>query len=156
MTASKDSAARAPTPPPATSSTPPAGTPPAAAPVARSAEDELTAQAAADRPAAESLVGSWVPQLSSKSVGLTVSSVTFDDTAILADFQSLQTRYPNSLLVRSDDYRSFTRPGFWVTLVATPFDTADAWCAQQGFAQQDCYAKRLSHVDGPAGNTKPR
>jgi serine/threonine-protein kinase len=46
-----------------------------------------------------------------------------------------------------------------VTLAAEPFDTAEAanaWCVTQALAPGDCFAKRLSHSDGPSGNTRPR
>ena len=59
-------------------------------------------------------------------------------------------------LVRSGDYRSFTRRGLWVTLVARAFADADAaneWCDRQGFDTDDCFAKRLSNSGGARGNT---
>ena len=78
---------------------------------------------------------------------------------MLADFQSWQERVPSSVLTRSERFTSFRGQGFWVTLAAEPFDTAEAanaWCVTKALAPGDCFAKRLSHSDGPSGNTRPR
>ncbi len=122
-------------------------------------EADLQRQVDADRDAAEGLVGNWVPQLSSKRLGLTVHGVTFDYSAILADFQALRARFPQSVLIRSDDYTSYQSPGYWVTVLAQTFPSADdanAWCDANGFAVEDCFAHRLSHTEGPAGSSKLR
>ena len=66
---------------------------------------------------------------------------------------------PSSVLTRSERFTSFRGQDFWVTLAAEPFDTAEAanaWCVTQALAPDDCFAKRLSHSDGPSGNTRPR
>ncbi len=40
---------------------------------------------------------------------------------------------------------------------ASPRQTdANSWCSQNGYGVNDCFAKRLSHTDGPPGNTVPR
>lgn len=133
---------------PTTTTTP---TPPTAA--------DLAQQVAADHATAESLVGQWVPQISSKKPGLVVGGVTFGYPEIMADFRSLKSRYPQAIMVNSNDYANFSGKDFWVTVAATSFGTADeanAWCDQQGFAEQDCYASRLTHTGGPAGNSKTR
>jgi serine/threonine-protein kinase len=122
-------------------------------------EDDLRSQIAQDHAAAERLVGNWVPQLSSKSVGLVVHGVTYDHPAVMADFRRLQSSYPDAVMIDSGDYRTYSRPGFFVTLKAEIFgspDQANAWCAQQGFAPEDCHASRLTHTGGPAGNSRPR
>jgi hypothetical protein len=129
--------------------------PPTAVPAAVA----LARQATADRPAVEAVVGYWVPQISSKAPGLVVAGTTYDERRILDEFRSAAAIYPDVALLRSEDYRSFKRPGFWVTIVARPFagaGDANAWCGQQGFAIDDCFAKRLSHIEGPEGNTAPR
>jgi len=46
-----------------------------------------------------------------------------------------------------------------VTVIAEPFATssaANAWCLHQQYGVDDCFAKRLSHTEGPAGNTASR
>lgn len=119
----------------------------------------LQRQVTADRPRAESLVGQWVPQLGSKAAGLVVNGRTFDEASILADFTVSRSRFPQAILVRSDDYTSFRRGGFWVTLAGQPFATAqeaNAWCDQQSLLRDDCFAKRLSHSEGPEGNSLAR
>jgi hypothetical protein len=118
----------------------------------------LDAQAATDRAAAEASVGYWLPQISSKVAGLEVDGVVYDDARILSEFRAAQQRY-GAILVRSGDYSTFQRPGLWVVLVPqrnADAAAANAWCDSQGFAAGDCYAKRLSHTDGPSGNTKQR
>lgn len=137
-----------------TTTTEPTTTTPTAATAA-----DLAQEVATDHNTAESLVGQWVPQISSKRLGLVVDGVTFGYPEIMADFQTLKARYPQAFMVKSDDYTNFSGKDFWVTLVATSFGTADetnAWCDQQGFAEQDCYASRLMHTGGPAGNSKTR
>ena len=119
----------------------------------------LTRQAAQDRSRVETFVGQWIPQISAKAPGLVVDGRTFDDAAVLADVIASRDRFPQALLLRSDDYTSFRRGGFWVTVVGTSFPTpqaANAWCDQHGLAPDDCFAKRLSHTEGPQGNTVPR
>lgn len=122
-------------------------------------EADLQQQVEADRGVAEGLVGSWVPQLSSKQLGMTVHGVTFGYPEIFAGFQALHTRFPRSVLIRSDDYSTYGRAGYWVTIMAEPHaspDAANAWCANNGIPAEDCFAHRMSHTDGPAGSSKTR
>ncbi len=121
-------------------------------------EADLQQQVDADRGVVEGLVGSWVPQLSSKRLGLTVHGVTYGYPEILADFQALHARFPRSVLIRSDDYSSYP-PGYWVTVMAEPYaspDAANARCDANGIPAEDCYAHRVSHTDGRAGSSKTR
>jgi hypothetical protein len=137
--------------PSAASSIPPSA---AAAPA-----DLLQQQLDGDAATVESLVGKWIPQLSSKREGDVVVGTRYDAAAVLTDFQSWQERVPSSVLTRSERFTSFRGQGFWVTLAAEPFDTAEAanaWCVTKALAPGDCFAKRLSHSDGPSGNTRPR
>ena len=122
-------------------------------------ESDLEQLVAADRTTAESLVGQWVPQISSKNVGLTVNGVTYGYPEIMADYKALQVKYPPAIMVKSDDYTNFSGPGFWVTIIPTPYstpDAANAWCDSAGFGVKDCYASRLMHTGGPDGNSKVR
>jgi guanyl-specific ribonuclease Sa len=122
-------------------------------------EADLQQEATADHETVETLVGQWVPQISSKKIGLVVSGREFGYPEIMADFQSLKARFPQAALLYSNDYANFSGKDFWVTVQATTFGTADeanAWCDQQGFAADDCYASRLTHTGGPAGNSKTR
>jgi serine/threonine-protein kinase len=122
-------------------------------------QDDLERQVAADRATAESLVDTWVPQLSSRQPGMVIDGVTVDAAAVLADFADLKGQFPDSVLVRSDEYSSFRQAGYWVTVVAKPFASAaeaNAWCASVGRGPDDCFAKRLSHTHGPTGSTVHR
>jgi hypothetical protein len=122
-------------------------------------ESDLQEQALADHDTVETLVGQWVPQISSKKPGLVVNGVQFGYPEIMADYQSLKSRFPQAVLLNSNDYTNFSGKDFWVTVQATTFGSADeanAWCDQQGFATDDCYASRLMHTGGPAGNSKTR
>jgi hypothetical protein len=115
----------------------------------------LAAQVDADRSRAEESVGYWVPQISSKAVGTEVGSVVYDAPRILAEFRDANRAY-GAFLVRSDDYSTFQRSGYWVTLVPQRFAdgrAANSWCVTNGFSRDDCFAKRLSHTDPPEGNT---
>lgn len=126
-------------------------------PTAPSAADTLRELADADRPYADQLVGYWVPQVSSKQVGVD----GYDASSILREHRSTGSTRPDTpfLLVRSEDFSSFRSGGFWVTVAAVPHYTADEanqWCDSQGYPARDCYAKRLSHTEGYSGNAKPR
>ena len=104
-------------------------------------------------------MGSWVPQLSSVQLSTAIGGGTVDAAAVLADFANLKGQFPHSVLVRSDDYSSFQQGGYWVALVAQPFPSAadaNAWCDSVGLSANECFAKRLSHTDGPEGSTAHR
>lgn len=121
-----------------------------------SAEAALAQQVSADHGQVEQLVGLWVPQVSSKKLGLVVNGVTYDYQQIWADYQQLAAQYPGALLLRSSDYTSFTYSDFWVTVVPQTFDTPDganAWCDSQNIDANDCFAKKLMHTGGVAGTT---
>lgn len=122
--------------------------------------DDLRDQVARDRDDAEQIVGYWVPQVSSKAVGLVDDTgTTYGPQEILDDFRRWRSRFPDVILVQSDDYSSFRTPGYWVTLVPYGYSTAaeaNDWCDAQQLSEDDCFAKRLSHTDPPPGNTVPR
>ncbi|WP_254896910.1 zinc ribbon domain-containing protein [Amycolatopsis sp. Hca4] len=124
-----------------------------------SAEELLRQQVRSDHAAVEELVGWWVPQLSSKRVGLLVEGRRFGVEDVWSDFQGLKSKYPGALLLSSDDFVSFGKPGFWVTVERTTFasgEEANSWCEAQGIGPDDCYAKRLTHTGSPSGNTMLR
>jgi serine/threonine-protein kinase len=122
-------------------------------------EDELRRRLDGDAATVESLVGKWIPQLSSKREGDVVDGTRYDAAAVLADFNGWKERVPSSVLTRSERFTSFRGQNYYVTLAAEPFDNAEdanAWCDDQGLAPDDCFAKRLSHSEGPSGNTRSR
>ena len=135
----------------------PPTTPPIAPPV--SPDVALQQQVDADRPQVETLVGEWVPQLSSKTVGLVADGIVYDHYEILTHFHSLQARYPQALLLRSDDFASFEMKGYWVVVVALPYPdgaTANHWCDTENIDPDNCFAKQLMHTGGHAGTTLSR
>jgi hypothetical protein len=146
----------APVDPPSPTAAPP--TVAGSAPTAPSATS-LDAMVTDDRAAAEAVVGSWVPQISARQLGTVAGGTSYDEAAIGAEVQGAKARYGKAVLIRSGDYTSFRRSGYWVIIVATPFPTAgkaNAWCDANGLGAGDCFAKRLSHTEGPQGNTVPR
>ena len=124
-----------------------------------SAVAALSAQVASDRSTVEGLVGEWVPQLSAKRDGLVADGITYDDDAILAHWSALTVRDPSAVMLFSGDWPVFNGSDFWVVVHPQGFSTAaaaNAWCDAQGYAADDCYAKKLSHSGGPSGTTVTR
>ncbi|WP_370942933.1 hypothetical protein AB5J62_28135 [Amycolatopsis sp. cg5] len=103
--------------------------------------------------------GRWVAQLSSKQPGTVAHGVRYDADMILSEHLTLRSRYPGAMLVWTGDWPSYKNSDYWATVggsvYATP-EAANAWCDQQGFPKDDCYAKRLRTTGGPDGNTKLR
>jgi serine/threonine-protein kinase len=132
-------------------------TPTTAAPESDSSVN-LAYQARADQALADSLVEYWLPQISTKAAGMIVDGVRYDDARILSEFRTAQRNY-GAFLVRTSDFSTFEKSGYWVVLVpnasSTP-DSANAWCDANGFSRDDCFAKRLSHTRTPPGNTVGR
>ncbi|MGI9003337.1 MAG: hypothetical protein ACR2GH_17045 [Pseudonocardia sp.] len=121
--------------------------------------DTLQQQALDDAATVEGLVGYWVPQVSSKDLGTVAGGRSFGYPEILTDFQSWKAAFPDAVLLRSDDFSSFSSAGYWVTMIPRTFSTAqeaNGWCDEQQIPADDCFAKRLSHTEGPAGNTVHR
>ncbi|GLZ52987.1 hypothetical protein [Actinomycetospora sp. NBRC 106378] len=113
----------------------------------------------ADRSTVEGVVGTWVPQLSAKHEGTKADGITYDDASILDHYSALAARYPSAALLWSGDWPVFNGSDYWVVVYPQSFPTAagaNAWCDAQGFAADDCLAKKLSHSGGPAGTTVPR
>lgn len=119
----------------------------------------LQQQVDADRPRVEALVGSWVPQLSSKTVGPAADGTAYDYGDILDHVNRLKVRYPRSLLLRSDDYTSFKVKDYWVIVMPIAYSNgaeANSWCDSEGIDPDNCFAKLLLHTGGPDGATMLR
>lgn len=111
--------------------------------------DALASLAEEHRAEVEELVGSWVPQIDSKKPGAQLGGRRWDDRMILDAYTSWRDAFPDTLLLRSDEFSSFA-PGFWVMVVAEPFDEphdALQWCTANDFTPVDCYAQLLTHDD---------
>lgn len=107
-------------------------------------------------PTIRRLLHTWVPQISSKKVGLVANGKTWSNPDILVDHLRLRQHYPGVRLVWSGQWTSFSSPNFWVTIVGTSFRSpveANGWCDAQGFAVDDCFAKFISPVLGEEGTT---
>lgn len=148
----------APTPssvdPPTSASPPPSTTAPPPT-TARPAIEQLETIRAEDVSRVGQLVETWIPQVSSKAIGGEAASAE----EVLADHRSWRSRYPDALLLSSNDYASYENPDFWVTVVAIPFPTPEeavAWCDGEGLAPTDCLAKRLSQSGSSADHTVRR
>ncbi|MFD3458372.1 PQQ-binding-like beta-propeller repeat protein [Nocardia fluminea] len=152
-----------PRPGPATSST--AVGPAAGFDTEAAALDALRVQADADRPWVQRhLADRWLPQLSSKQLGLIAADtdgqiVTWTATAILEQHLRLRLQYPEVRLVWSDEWRTFDLRGWWVTIAGTTFPDADAangWCDAKRIAVDECFAKLVSDTRGAQATTRYR
>lgn len=118
----------------------------------------LRSQADSDRSFINTkLNGHWLAQLSSKHSGLVADGKVWDDCAILNEFLSLRLRFTDVRMLWSDEWSVFSYPGWWVIVAAATFpgpDEANAWCRQQGFDNEHCFAKLISTTAGPDGSTK--
>lgn len=103
------------------------------------------------------LNGKWVPQLSSKKVGLEAEGKTWDEEAILEEFEGLREEFPRVKLIWSGDFSSFKEDNFWVTVVGIGYDDPDdalSWCSSHGLGPDSCYAKQLNTSGGHDGTTR--
>lgn len=111
-----------------------------------------------DRPSVvKDLNGKWVPQLSSKRVGLEAEGKTWKEADILAEYEEFRNEYPRVQLVWSGDFSSFKEDDFWVTVVGIGYsdpEDALAWCSSNGLGPDHCYAKQLNTSGGYEGTTR--
>ena len=125
------------------------------------AADNLRWQADHDRSTVVSRVsGYWVPQVSSKRLGLYAEGMTWSSPAIMQEFLSLREQFPQALLLFSDEWSVFDAGGgWWVTIVGITFSTAEganAWCDSQGLDGEHCFAKYIDTNGSSAGTTRNR
>lgn len=66
----------------------------------------------------------WVPQVSSKRVGLVGAGKTWTSADILRDHLALRQRFGGARLVWSGHWTTFSGPDFWVTVVGPAQPTA--------------------------------
>jgi hypothetical protein len=124
------------------------------------AQSALADIATADRSyIGANLLDRWQPQLSSKRPGLFADGTTWSTNDIVRDHMQLRQRFPGARLVWSGDWPVFSDPTWWVTVAGVPFgsgEDANAWCANQGFDADHCFAKMLSHTLGTSDTTVTR
>ena len=111
-----------------------------------------------DRPKVKAdLDGKWVPQLSSKKLGLEAEGKTWKEKDILAEYQEMKEEFPRVQLVWSGDFKSFKENNFWVTIVGIGYDDPEqalSWCSSHGLGADACYAKQLNTSGGTEGTTR--
>lgn len=94
----------------------------------------------------------WVPQLSSKKLHIVdrEKGITYDTyQRILEDFRAIRSEVGDVLLLDSAAFSTFKEPGFYVTIAAQPFSSADEanhWCDAHLLGPNDCFAKFVSHT----------
>lgn len=124
------------------------------------AKDSLRWQADHDKSSVKGVSGKWVPQLSSKKSGMVADGITWDNRATLQEFLKLRQQYSNAKLLYSDEWPVFDSGGqYWVTIVATPYGSADeanAWCSAEGFDADHCFAKYIDTKGSSEGTTVNR
>jgi eukaryotic-like serine/threonine-protein kinase len=96
----------------------------------------------------DQLAERWVPQLSSKRVGIydAEDGITYDNASILQEHLRLRSRFDAKLLW-SGDWANFDGSNFWVTVANVTFNdsaSALAWCQSQGLDADHCYAGVIS------------
>ena len=97
----------------------------------------------------------WVPQLSSKRPGVVDGGVVWNNALTLEEHLRLRQQYGAKLLW-SGDWSTFDAPNFWVTIAPISFPDASgalAWCTDQGFDRDHCYAKLISKTHAVSGST---
>lgn len=103
------------------------------------------------------LADRWIPQISSKRVGIVAKGITWNNQAILDEHLRLRGIYPNVRLLWSGDWSTYDGRNFWVTVVGlqsdNPYDVL-GWCTQQGFDRDNCIAKIVSTTHPIEGSTK--
>lgn len=113
------------------------------------ASEQLSAFVAQDRPTADTLVDSWVVQLSAKRVGLKADGITYTPVEILADHSTLRTTY-GAIIVDGGAFQ-FTSggapmTGWFLTIVPqanASKDLALQWCNDRGLNANNCLARQF-------------
>lgn len=116
------------------------------------AQQQIQQIVAADRNRVAGILGQWVPQLSSKQVGLAdpedpwYPGQPYTNQMILQAYKNYQQQYPSAMMVPSSDYPSFTFPGYWVVVLEMPFSTQDEaldWCDARGISRNNCIGTKI-------------
>jgi serine/threonine protein kinase len=108
-----------------------------------------------DRP--NVITDTWIPQLSSKRVGLFADGKVWTNALILEQHMQMRAQYPNVRLLWSGDWSTYDGRDFWITVVGLPESNPDdvlTWCANQGYDRDNCIAKIVSNTLGVPCTTK--
>jgi hypothetical protein len=102
------------------------------------------------------LADRWVPQISSKRLGIVAEGTVWNNAKILSEHLQLRARFPEARLLWSGDWSTFDAPDFWVTIAGDTFpDAAGAltWCTRKNLDRDHCYAKLVSTMHPVKGST---
>ncbi len=106
----------------------------------------------------DTLQGRWLPQISSKKVGLVADDITWTNIEILREFLDNRARYGEALLLWSGEWATFDSPeSYWVTVVGKPMPTAESalsWCTGNQLDREHCLAKIVNEYGASQGTTK--
>lgn len=104
-----------------------------------------------DRAAVDSVLGSWVPQISAKRDGLEWEGVTYDLPLIAALHRELDDRY-GALLVSGADYNfqidNAPMSNWFITIADASFPNPDGaldWCRDNSIDRENCAAKLITN-----------
>jgi serine/threonine-protein kinase len=111
-----------------------------------------------DASAIAQVVGSWVPQLSSKhgTQPWTYDSedgTTYNSEVTLQEHRKLRQQY-GAKLVWSGDWTTWDHPDYWVTVVPQAYSNVSgalSWCSGHGLDKDHCSAQIISKTLGPNG-----
>lgn len=116
------------------------------------AQSQIQQIVASDKARVAGILDQWVPQLSSKQVGLSdpedpwFPGQPYTNQMILQAYKNYQQQYPSAMLVYSSDYPSFTFPGYWVVVLEIPFSSQDEaldWCDARGISRNNCIGTKI-------------
>ena len=113
------------------------------------ATEQLEQWVTEGRPTADTLVGSWIPQLSAKRVGLKANGIVFGPIDIVDDHTPLRETY-GAILVDAGAFQFTTdggpMTGWFLTIVPEKFNNkSDAikWCTDRGLGSNRCLAREF-------------
>src|ERR1700712_5015119 len=132
--------------------------PPSAATAPTSEADSLARlQQLANEDRPNVITDTWIPQLSSKRVGLYADGKVWSNAMILDQHMQMRQQYPSVRLLWSGDWSTFNGRDFWITVVGLPSSNPDdvlAWCTRQGYDRDNCIATIVRTTRALAGTTK--
>ncbi|MGZ4513357.1 MAG: serine/threonine-protein kinase, partial [Mycobacterium sp.] len=103
------------------------------------------------------LADSWVPQISSKRIGIAAEGTVWNYAKILDEHLQLRAQFPGARLLWSGNWSTFDAPDFWVTIAGDTFADADGalkWCTRNNLDRDHCYAKIVSITHPVKGSTR--
>ncbi|OXM99461.1 double zinc ribbon domain-containing protein [Bifidobacterium vansinderenii] len=114
------------------------------------AQQALENQIDHDKSAASGFYYTYTTQLSSKRLNLDAEGKVWSYQNIWAEYLGFKSRYPNALLIWSNDYPTYTKKGpseYYVTLSGESFSSTDdaaSWCSANGYDSDHCIPVDLS------------